>query len=350
MSIARLRLAVCALGPIVSGGTTLAPTAFEDPYEAAADDALELWADWASAQLRGAVEVEAPGSFVDAADARVLIGYAKGSSASKLRKQSEKAVKVFDRLFEEAEHVDGCAPRTAVLFELAGPRSFASVTGYLAEKQPRLAAWAEAAPRATGFLLEDPLCAGWLREMPGSEVWSPENELVNRLARLLVVERFGRQPQWLAQGLAWHVELEVCKDVYCFPFREGFVSKKEHRSWPRRLAELTAERGERPIEMSELTGWARNTWNEQSAALAWGAATMLAEHYEEELPRVLAAFAAERVKEGRDVAADGSWTWKPDWELPAERERELLDAELGVDFLAELGRFASRPKGYRRPR
>jgi hypothetical protein len=317
----------------------------EDPYAAAAEEAKVLWGDWSKT-----ADTEKPYSKTAAADKRVLIWYPKGTSKSKLKKSSEKAVKAFDKLFADTQHVEGRVHRTAVLVPLAGPKSFASVTSHVGQKVPRLAGWASSAVRGTGFLLEEPLVAGWLVSVPGVEIWSPENELTNRLARLLTLERFGRQPQWLAQGLAWYVELSVCKDVYCFPFRTGFVSKKEHRSWPRKLEQLMDARPERAVELAELAGWKRNTWDETGAALSWGAVTMLASHYPDELPGVLAAFAAERLAQGRDVAEDGSWTWIADYEIPVERQGELLDEALGVDFGAELDRYVRKPKGYRRPR
>ena len=309
------------------------------------DAARTIWEGW-----REVAKPEKAYSAAPVAKERVLLWVPKGSSRSKLKKTSEKTVKLFDALFEDAPHVEGATPRTAVLFELVGPKSLEAATGHAAAQVPRLAGWAASARSGTGFVLEEPLAAGWMKSVSGVEVWSPENELANRLARLLTLERFGRQPHWLAQGLAWHLEIGVCKDVYCFPYRTGFVSKKEHRSWPRMLADQMEARGERPVEMAELAGWRRNSWDAPRAGLAWGAATMLAEHYEDELPRVLAAFAALRVKDGRDVAADGSWTWIPDHEIPAEGQLELLDRELGVDFLTELGRFARKPKRYRRPR
>ena len=324
-------------------------TAAEDPYEAAALEAMDYWGDWVAEQLLSG-DLEARYSPLATSKGRVLLWIPRGAKSSKLKKSSEKALKAFDELFDGAPHVEGCAPRTAVLVPLAGPKSFASVTGYVAKKTPRLAGWAAGAARGTGFLLEEPLVAGWLQDVPEVEIWSPENELTNRLARLLTLERFGRQPQWLAQGLAWHVELSVCKDVYCFPYRTGFVSKKEHKSWPKQLGDLMQARPERAVELAELSGWRRNTWDETSAALAWGAVTMLAKHYEEELPGVLAAFAAERVAHGRDVAEDGSWTWIADYEIPLERQAALLGEVLGVDFAAELDRYARKPKGYRRPR
>ena len=311
--------------------------------------AEEAWAPWLEGE--GARGLEARYSSRKAAKGRVLVVVPKGTSASKLGKVSEKVVKRFDELFEEDERDLTRTPaRTAVLVSLAGPDSLASVTRFLASVEPRLSGWASSAAGGTGFALEDPLCAGWLEEVETSEVWSPENELVNRLTRLLTVERYGRQPHWLAQGLAWFVELEVCKDVYCFPFRTGFVSKKEHRSWPRRLGEVLAARGERPLEMELLAGWPRSSWNEESAVLSWGAVAMLAEHFPEELPQVLAAFRELRDTDGRDTKPDGSWTVIPDYEVPAAQQLEVLDRQLGVDFLTELDRWARKPKTYRRPR
>jgi hypothetical protein len=317
-----------------------------DGYAESAAQARELWARWIAAE-----EVERAYSSAEVAGARVLVFRPAGTSASQLAGRSGRTVKAFDAIFAaSARDASVAPPRTAVLVSLAGPKSFASVTRHLGEAEPRLADWAQSAPSGTGFLLEDPLVAGWLEKVSEIEVWSPENELVNRLARLLTIERFGRQPQWIAQGLAWHVELTVCKDVYCFPYRSGFVSKKEHKSWPAKVAEAMAQRGEAPIRIEELTGWARNTWDEARATLAYAAAAMLAKHYPAELARVLDAFTRVRVADGRATAADGSWTWIADYEIPAERQLEVLNAELGADFLAELAAYASKPKSYHRPR
>ena len=237
-----------------------------------------------------------------------------------------------------------------MLFPIAGPKTFRSLTAFISEKVPRLSVWAQTAPTGVGFLLEEPLAAGWREEVPSSEVWNPENEQVNRLARLLLIERYGRLPHWLGQGLAWELELTVCKDVYCFPFRSGFVSKKEHKSWPTRLTRVMAERGEQPLTIEELSSWPRSSWDEERAVLSWGAAAMLAKHYQKELPQLLATHAEVRSKEGRKTEADGSWQWIPDYETAAEKQLEILNQVLGVDFEAELTRYAKKPNTYRRPR
>jgi hypothetical protein len=318
-------------------------------YDAALEAAEGAWAPWLEGE--GARGLEARYTSRPAAKGRVLVVVPTGTSASKLGKSAEKVVKVFDGLLEEdTRDLEATPARTAVLVSLAGPDSLASVTRHLATVEPRLAGWAPSAAQGTGFALEDPLCAGWLEEVTTSEVWSPENELVNRLTRLLTVERYGRQPHWLAQGLAWYVELEVCKDVYCFPFRTGFVSKKEHRSWPRRLGEVMEARGEGELGIELLADWARNSWDEERAVLSWGAVAMLVEHYPEELPGILRAFRELRDTDGRDTRPDGSWTVIPDYEVPAAQQREVLDRVLGVDFLAQLGRCARQPATYRRPR
>jgi|GEM_PF-2737201 len=323
-------------------------TARASQGEAATD--VEAWEGWVDEALTGR-KVEKDYSTMEVADGRVWIAYPKGASKSKLKSGAAKTVAAFDELFDPASREEGApAPRTALLFPLAGRESFAAITTRAAELVPRLGGWAQAAPKGVGFLLDEPLVAGWLLHVPENEVWSVENELANRLARLLTIERFGRQPHWLAQGLAWQLEIEVCKDVYCFPYRQGFVSKKEHRSWPRRLPELMEARGERPLAAADLFGWPRNSWDEARAFLAWGAARLLAKHYPEELARILVAYRELREKDGRMTSTDGSWTVIPDYEIPADEGLAILDRETGVDFLAELERFTRKPKTYRRPR
>ena len=55
-------------------------------------------------------------------------------------------------------------------------------------------------------------------------MWRADNELANRLTRLLTHRRYGAMPYWLDMGLAWFVEQEVQGDLYSFPGRDDFVS------------------------------------------------------------------------------------------------------------------------------
>jgi hypothetical protein len=320
-------------------------------YEQAATEAKSRWGAWSAEQRTKLGRVEKIYKPFVSRDNRVLVWVPKGTKSSKLIGVSKKAVLIFDKLFDpKAREASAPAIRTAALFPLSGPKSFQSITNAATQLNPALGGWASAATSGVGFLLEDPLAAGWLLKVPNSEVWNVENELVNRLARLLTIERYGRQPHWLAQGLAWHVELKVCKDVYCFPYRTGFVSKKEHKSWAKRLPLVMKARGERQLTASDLHSWSRASWQADSAALASGAVDMLAKHYPAELPRVLSAFAQTRTKDGRKTESDGSWQLIPNYEIPADKEQEILNRELGVDFLAEFDRYARAPGRYRRPR
>jgi len=339
--------------PIMIAGLCagLAPTAIAcgGDYDVALEEAETLWERWEEGVKSG--DLEKSYRLAAVSGSRILIAYPKGTSKSKLQKSSDKTVKAFDKLFPLKTREQGAPERrTAVIFALAGEKSFKSIVGHVGKEVPRLAGWAGAAYRGVGFLLEEPLVAGWLTAVPDSEVWNAENEEVNRLARLLLIERYGRLPQWLGQGLAWHIELSVCKDIYCFPSRSGFVSKKEHKAWKGRLSTLMKARGETPLDMELLNGWKRDSWDEERSALAWGAAAMLSKHYKKELPRVLSAYRELRFSEGRETAADGSWTLLPDYEISAAKELEILNRELDVDFLAQLSRFATKPNTYSRPR
>ena len=239
-----------------------------------------------------------------------------------------------------------------VLVQLEDPAGLGRIKAHLGAEYPYLAGWAASGERGVGFVLEQPLAAAWPREVPGVEKseWKPANELTNRLAQALLIQRAGRLPQWLTQGLAWHVELSVRRSIYCFPFRAGFVGKKEHKGWAKPLRALMAERGERPLAMRELTDWPRGTYDDRHAALAWGAGTLLAKYFPDALPGILADFEERTKAGGRITNADGSWEAVPDYEIPADEQLTILDARLEVRFLEELARFARQGRSYVRPR
>jgi hypothetical protein len=322
----------------------------DNSYEVAIGAAQSTWEGWAKTKAGGLDAVEKSYKAQSSPDQRVLIWSPRGTSASKLMKTSKKSIKQFDDLFKgQARSAGAPEKRVAVLFPIVGPKSFARITAQVGRAVPRLAGWGTGAVKGVGFLLEEPLSAGWLLKVPNSEVWNVENELVNRLARLLTIERFGRQPHWLAQGIAWHIEQKVCKDVYCFPYRNGFVSRKEHKSWSKRLPLVMAARGDRALSATDLHGWTRDSWNADSAVLASGAVDMLAKHYSAELPKVLDAFMGLRNKDGRTTEADGSWQVIPNYEIPADQEQQILNESLGHNFLEQFERYARAPKRYRRP-
>jgi hypothetical protein len=236
-------------------------------------------------------------------------------------------------------------PAVLVILELEGPKDFGLLLDDLGKRYSYLSSWAQGEKQQLGFVLEEPLAAAFLATSTEAKEWNPKNELANRTAQIAVFERFGRLPNWLMQGLAWNVEMNVCGSIFCFPFRSGFVAKKEHKSWSEQLkavmASTSPENPLRKLTIDDLAGWKRSTYDNDRALLAWGAASYLAKRKADALPLILEDLHALRDKESKVTKPDGSWTINPDYEVPATKQLEILKARAGDDFLEALARFCA---------
>ena len=235
--------------------------------------------------------------------------------------------------------------QTAVVVEMYGILEYVDALDRLADAYDYLAPWVGSAQGMSGFTLQRPLCAAFLKDGPGSEEWDPENEIVHRTARLLLLREFGRQPTWLSSGLAWYVEDAVRDTLYCFPYRDGFVGVTEHTGWDKELKRMVKKRDR--VRMDELTSFERGTFDRTRAMYAFGAATFLAEHHAEELPGILEELQATIHRDGRTHHDDGTWTLIPDYEPPAETQQAILAKHLGPDWIDELYQSYRKGRSYR---
>lgn len=225
-----------------------------------------------------------------------------------------------------------------VLFELEEPEHFASLLDHLGSEVPRLSAWASGMKRGTGFMYDDVLSAAWMAAPPEVElgtVWRPENELVNRLARMLLRGRFGGQPHWFKLGVAWRVEQEVMGDIYAFPGRNEFVEVGSHAGWETELKREFKKRRRDPLQWSEFALWRDGTWDADAAARSWGLVSFLAEHRAESLPRIAEALRVAHKAGTRVVHADGRWELRPSFVVPLEEQMEIFREHAGEDLLEE---------------
>ncbi len=270
---------------------------------------------------------------------RVFVHPAARSSTAELAIVS-RVIALVDKLAPTAATK---APAVVAIFVLAGPADFATLLDDVGARFPVLANWAAGEKGQAGFVLDEPFAAACLSSSPEQKEWNPKNELANRCAQLVLVERFGRLPNWLMQGLAWHAEMSVCGSIFCFPFRSGFVAKKEHRSWSEQLKALFPpvpyETKPRAISIDDLAGWKRGSYENDRALIAWGAASFLAKRHEETLPLILEDLRTIRAKESKITKPDGSWQIKPDYEVPPEKQLEILKARAGDDFISALQRY-----------
>jgi hypothetical protein len=234
---------------------------------------------------------------------------------------------------------------TAVLVEAKNEDDYSAALDFLAGSHEYLKGWIAAARKLAGCSLENPLVSVWLLEGEGLEEWNPENELVHRLTTELTLRRFGRQPAWLLQGLAWYVEHDIQGTHYCFPWRNEFVYATEHTGWEAALK--TAFKGQTELRAEQVTGLSRGSFQIEQAQNAWGAATFLARHHPEALPAILEDLRVVMEEKGKVTHEDGTWELIPDWTPPPAEQLAILKQRAGDDVLDQLLAFYKQGKAYR---
>ena len=224
------------------------------------------------------------------------------------------------------------AHQVPVLLAARGPADYESALGMLVKAHPWLSGWASQTGEGVyGMALPRPLVGAWLVNAPENEEWDPRNELVHRLAQLLLLDRGGHLPYWMLVGTAWNIELEVRGGIYCFPYRYGFVGIGEHGGWaPALSSRFKAPRGT-PVDADSVCALRRGTYEDDQAALAWGGMGWMIAEQRAALPALFADLDLACRKQAMEVAADGTWRSLPQWEWPVATQNDLLRRHLGRD-------------------
>jgi hypothetical protein len=227
---------------------------------------------------------------------------------------------------------------TVVMFAVRTETDFVALLDKLVELAPELAAWRAKAEQFPGFALEAPLAGAVVLEAGGQEEFNADNELAHRVAELSVLRRFGRQPYWVLQGWAWHVEQTVCKSFYCFPYRNGFVGVGEHSGWDRTLRSQWSKSKDE-LTMADVAALQRGAWDDAAARHAWGAMAHLSRSHAKELPAVLKGFYEAWDRGSRRDLGAGRWERDPNFELTLAEQQRILEAHASPKFLEDLRRF-----------
>ena len=218
----------------------------------------------------------------------------------------------------------------------------------LSENFEYVAEWAEKeAPEYTGFSLQNPLVGGFIDGAAGNEEWSRENELVNRLAQLLLARRFGTQPNWIVQGWGWFCEMHLLKAIFCYPYRDEFVYAVEHTSWGRDLKNVFKDRKKQPLETKEFMEWRRGTYSGEPARLSWGLTEYFLRFRGEEWPELLEEFYSIREEGSRIDNGDGTWTLDRFFSISADTQREVFERLFGKRALREAAKYFVEGKKYK---
>ena len=237
-----------------------------------------------------------------------------------------------------------------VLIEVKNEEQYHELCARLGALEPNLRGWANSMLSEPGFAEEQVSAAAWQAAPEGYElgqVWRPENELVNRLSRLLLNRSFGPQPTWLRVASAWRVEMDVMGSIYCFPYRQGFVGIGDHGGWENELKRSFKERKKSPLEHKEFAGWKRNTWSPEHAQLSWGFVEFLARHKPEILPAVAEEFRLLYKAGSLLTEADGSWRTNPGFQVSVDAQYAVLVDNAGEGLFEEASEFLRSWKRYK---
>ena len=222
-----------------------------------------------------------------------------------------------------------------------------AVLDRLQKASPYLTGWLETKRGGPAFVSPRNRAGAVLAQPDGFEletVWRMDNEVVHRLARLLLYRRFGELPHWLEVSVGWQVEFAVQGDLYSFPGRQEFVSVDEHEGWTKELKAAFKKRRKQPLELDELATWKRGTWSLRHAKLAWGLTRFLAGHPDAPLAQIAEDLRLDRKAHGVITHADGSWEIVPGYEAPLETQAAILASRAGESYLAEATEFFRRGK------
>ena len=269
----------------------------------------------------------------------------------------EKADAYLDELLTLESELAGDAPAASarddmplVLVQARSQPDYSALVDHVVDLEPHLASWSSWSKRDAGFVLQEPLCAAWMEDPPGVEEWSPDNELVHRMARLRLLRSFGHLPNWVTLGVAWAAEETIGRGIYCFPYRDGFVGVGEHSGWSRALKRLSGK--EEDVDFSIVSSWQRGTWDKEAARYSFGVVRL----FERTHPGTLAGFLGqlrETYEEKRiERFADGSWKIHPGYEVSHQDQMGILEETLGEDVFKEMATFFKKgmPKAKRKKR
>ena len=324
---------------VAEAASELTPTALHE---------LELWSAWCEERGYRAV--------LDDDGRALLIASSSRSDLDRLSERARKAGMLVEHLaplpqrdpgetfltpeWGRGQHVPERDTATVVLVE--SEADFQSLLAVLESMKPQLAGQLPRHQAVPAFHNAEASMGALLSAPPDIEigtVWRVDNEVVNRLARLLLYRRFGELPYWLELGLAWNVEQGVMGDLYSFPGREEFVSVDDHEGWRKELQREFKARRKEPLRIEELAAWTGPEWSDKAAALAWGMGQFLGTQPSDKVAAALEELRLDMKEHGVHVEADGSWKMVAGYKTSPARQNEILARHLGDDYLQRASAF-----------
>ena len=194
--------------------------------------------------------------------------------------------------------------------------------------------WAARAANLQGFHLYRPRIVVCLSGTYGD----PRHWVLHELVHVMAYPRYGRQPFWVEEGMAWFVEDAILKGVFAFCYRSNFLWDAEKSGWSNDFAGLL--RKDKPPSVLQLASMRPGTYTagdsgvkDPRALLAYGFIAFCSNERRSEFLAMMSAFAKDAAEVGEFEAS---------YEVPVETQRKILEATFGPDLDKDLASFAGR--------
>jgi hypothetical protein len=227
----------------------------------------------------------------------------------------------------------------ATFFRVKDTDDFELLLNHVAEREEKDDAWASHYLELPGLVLHKPLAGVIVESAPGVEEWDPLNEIVNRIARIMITRRFGKAPHWLSMGIAWHIEMEVRGTIFCFPYRKTFVGVAEHNGWKDSLKKQFKKKSDPPLDVNRLCSWQLGIWDDLQAGRAWGTVKYIAESGPGALSTVLEDMRLLMHEKGRITHDDGTWELIPNYQPDPTDQLAILQRRVEADFREDVTNY-----------
>lgn len=241
---------------------------------------------------------------------------------------SEKKVDVWD---QGRDFVPDAFP--AVLVVTADVDSYGLLLDRMVAREPELREWGIKCKAQTGFVCEGPVVGALQAEPEEVKDYEVDNEVANRVGRLLLRRRYGDLPYWLVQGFGWEVERATEREIAAFPFRAE--PEDEDKNWEQALQVKFKERKDRALSLADFAHWPRDSYHGPYARISWAlVAQLLAD------PVAFDAYChdlrREWDKKNRSYTEGGRWRRLRTYQTQIELQGSLLEEHFGRETWQEV--------------
>ncbi len=194
--------------------------------------------------------------------------------------------------------------------------------------------------KITGLILEHPLLGVVIQQPEESEEHRPHQELAKRQVELLLFKRFGPQPFFVREGVAWCFEWSEFGELRTFTGRTQFIGTGDpaYAGWRRSRRSLFREGGGFRFDtdldvMSTLREWRSDRYQDDLAAASFQLARCLMDRHRNQAGEILGRWGSETAEGRGSWSANGGWTLDPNFVL---KPQELVAGLQGVSILESV--------------